>query len=163
MSAYGWLFLLFINSTQFFGGDCQFCSSKIESCELKIPKNPIYNAVIVPRSGVSQQNCVEKLESFHWSIGIYCQSSSFCGMGLDLKSGYNFGSSGGVAPVDEVCDVIVDRSKFECASLKSTLIDAGVLRCELRYFSWHQGHFRLMFRSLSKSKAELVSTFFKKI
>ena len=107
----------------------QSCISNLQLCELTLPLNQINHAVIATRSGLSQSECLQKMETFDWSAGVYCKNSQFCGLGLDLDPNYKkMKILGKIEPVSELCKVFLSRDTFHCSDFKNKLIEIGILR-----------------------------------
>ena len=90
--------LFFISSEQ---ENCRR-TSVLNQCQFSVAKNRIHQAIRVVHLGTSQSECLIKMERFHWSTGIYCPLSWFCGIGLDLTGDYSWVTSGSVSPQVEV-------------------------------------------------------------
>ena len=107
---------------------CNSCKDTLQICEFMVPKSPIHNAVKLYHTGASQSECEMKIERFDWSIGLYCEGSSFCGVGLDNSKDWSSFVSSAVEPVRELCRVIVDVSKMSCHQFKQNLFHIGIMR-----------------------------------
>ena len=107
---------------------CNSCKDTLQICEFMVPKSPIHNAVKLYHTGASQSECEMKIERFDWSIGLYCEGSSFCGVGLDYSKDWSSFVSSAVEPVGEMCRVIVDVSKMSCNQFKQNLFHTGIMR-----------------------------------
>ena len=104
------------------------CGDEVKSCNFEIPKSPAYNAVTIAITGLSQSECLDKINRFDWAIGLYCESSSFCGLGFDDTEEQSTVISSEVTPVSEVCHVFVNWRKLDCGSFKEMLYDIGIIK-----------------------------------
>ena len=114
----------------------QECSN-FELCQFELPKTPIsVTLVTVPLSDViGQSNCTRRMAQFHWSEALFCPTSSFCGMGLDLltSEGQRYSDvikkhHERVLPVTELCGIIVERTRTSCLEVLTALYEIDILR-----------------------------------
>ena len=103
-------------------------TSVLKQCQFSVAKNRIHHAIRVVHLGISQSECLIKMESFHWSTGIYCPLSWFCGMGLDLTGDYSWVTSGSASPVREMCNIWVQNDVMNCNNVLSSIYDAKIIR-----------------------------------
>ena len=73
------------------------------------------------------EECMTKVENMRWSVGLYCESSLFCGLGMDLKTHYERSSQYEISSVTEICDLIVNRQNTKCKNVLRTLYDIKIL------------------------------------
>ena len=104
------------------------CDETFKLCSFLLPKYPIYNALLLYHTGVSQSECLMSVKQFDWSIGLYCEPSAFCGVGLDVSRDYSSLLSGEILPVNEMCHVIIHRERMECHDILPLLYELGILR-----------------------------------
>ena len=116
--------LFFISSEQ---ENCRR-TSVLNQCQFSVAKNRIHQAIRVVHLGTSQSECLIKMERFHWSTGIYCPLSWFCGMGLDSTGDYSWVTSGAVSPVREMCNIWVQSDVINCNDVLISIYDAKILR-----------------------------------
>ncbi|XP_075257537.1 uncharacterized protein LOC142349692 [Convolutriloba macropyga] len=69
-----------------------------------------------------------KVENMRWSVGLYCENSLFCGLGMDLQTDYERPSQPEISPVTEVCDLLVNRQMISCETVLAALYDIKILR-----------------------------------
>ena len=96
-------------------------------CDFKIPKKPVYEKIDVFYSGVSMEECITKVENMRWSVGLYCESSLFCGLGMDLKTNYERPTQPQISSVTEICDLLVNSQKTKCKNVLRTIYDIKIL------------------------------------
>ena len=109
----------------------QTCSGDLIACEFQLPLNSIVHAVVSPTSGISQLECVQKMQQFLWPVGIYCESSRFCGLGLDTKIDFAlFKSLVKIEPVSDICQVFTRLNKIQCEDLMTILLNNGIVKRE---------------------------------
>ena len=109
--------------------DCKL-RHNTQNCDFKIPKKPLYEKIRVFYSGVSIEECITKVENMRWSVGLYCENSLFCGLGMDLQTDYERPSQPEISPVTEVCDLLVNRQMISCETVLAALYDIKILRGE---------------------------------
>ena len=83
---------------------------------------------MVPDIGMNQLECLDKMESFDWSTGVYCQESLFCGMGLDLTRDYSYLTSREVVPVKETCNILVRHDIQSCDQVFASFYEVGIIK-----------------------------------
>ena len=131
MVEYTLILLLIVATTRSFitaDDKCQQTRSFLIKCPFSLPKTRIYHTVMVTDIGINQLECLDRMESFHWSTAIYCQESLFCGMGLDFTRDYSLVSSSEGIPVKETCNILVRQEAIDCDHLLGSFYKVGVLK-----------------------------------
>ncbi len=105
---------------------------KILSCEIDLPKYPVAQLVTVVYAGYNRPQCVNKLYSFEWKLGIFCTDSHFCGLGLDLERNY-FEEGFAAVPFTESCDIIVNKHLITCEEAEEKIYDSGIAEGEIDF------------------------------
>ena len=90
-------------------------------CDYKLLKNQLVESsvVSVAHTGINELSCLTKMALFKWSVGVFCNSSQFCGLAIDFESGFK--EIDNSLPGLEVCGLIVRRDKESCEGFQSTL------------------------------------------
>ena len=104
------------------------CLETVKICDFKVSKAPYFNAVVVTRTGLNKFECLGVMKQFDWSVGIHCEPSLYCGLGLDDSRDYTSFQTSEVEPLSELCEVYVDSLTAKCDVFKSTLYDVGILK-----------------------------------
>ena len=99
-------------------------------CQFSLAKTRIHLSSRVTHSGISQSECEINMIRFHWSVGIFCPLSLFCGMGMELTGDYHPTdlSYHEQTPVKELCNFWVRADMTNCDELYVAIYDAGILR-----------------------------------
>ena len=114
-------------SFSFLSNNCN-SFSLLNQCQFSIAKIIIHHAVIIEHSGITQSECLTKMERFEWPTAIYCHLSWFCGMGLDLTREYSSLISEELTPVKELCIVWVRNDLMDCGILLATIYNSGLIK-----------------------------------
>ncbi|XP_063728018.1 latent-transforming growth factor beta-binding protein 2-like isoform X2 [Symsagittifera roscoffensis] len=101
---------------------------RIVNCDFVLPKNPVSSIAQVPRVGVSLEQCVDNMEAFKWELGMFCPSSHFCGLGIDLSVRYDMRLAQEFEPLWETCFMLTDEEQFSCQAVRSLLYESTLLR-----------------------------------
>ena len=100
----------------------------MKTCDLKVPKYPLHNALRTLNAGLSQSQCVAGIEQFDWPVGVYCELSAFCGLGLDDNKDYSSFITTVVEPVGELCQVFINWRVLQCEDFRQKLLDIRIMR-----------------------------------
>ncbi|XP_075242019.1 uncharacterized protein LOC142336920 [Convolutriloba macropyga] len=104
------------------------CLDTYQNCDFKVPKMPYFNAIIITHTGLNKIECLAVMKRFDWSVGVHCEPSSYCGLGLDSSRDYSSFQTNNIEPLSEICEVFVDSSETTCDDFTSTLYKNGIMR-----------------------------------
>ncbi|XP_075253199.1 uncharacterized protein LOC142345000 [Convolutriloba macropyga] len=91
-------------------------------------KIPLSGFTVTSYNSLTETKCEQRMIRFKWDIGLYCPSSHFCGMGIDLNKTYGFESSTEFTPLQEVCHLLVNNHLTNCEETKENLFSVGILK-----------------------------------
>ncbi|XP_075252255.1 uncharacterized protein LOC142344478 isoform X3 [Convolutriloba macropyga] len=100
----------------------------ITRCQLDLLKIPLASYTVTSHPSLTEENCLGRMQTFKWAIGLFCPSSHFCGMGVNFDSKYDSEQSQEFTPLNEVCHVLVNTEFTTCEETKATLFSVGILR-----------------------------------
>ncbi|XP_075264660.1 uncharacterized protein LOC142356744 [Convolutriloba macropyga] len=68
------------------------------------------------------------MSKFHWSVGVFCEKSNFCGLGLNLDDHDLVIGSNIYEPSSEICQILVDSTKQTCNDVIQKILDSKLIR-----------------------------------
>ena len=115
---------------------CELCddTKSIIRCQFDMAKIPLSGFTVTSYNSLTETKCEQRMIRFKWDIGLYCPSSHFCGMGIDLNKTYGFESSTEFTPLQEVCHLLVNNHLTNCEETKENLFSVGILKRESEIF-----------------------------
>ena len=105
------------------------CDGRAEKavCEVPVSSEPIVHYILTQRLGISLQTCLNVFDTFDWSVGVYCPSVQFCGLGLDISLDYSTRwNRKAFLPSKHECFLITDIKVATCAELNKQLTLASL-------------------------------------
>ena len=122
--------LLALLTTTVASSETKICNSFSNSkqCQFSLSKIRLYNTTKVAHSGIDQSECLTKLQRFHWSTGVYCPVSLFCGLGINLSRDYRAVVSDEISPVKELCNIWVQIDAMTCGDILKFFYEAKILK-----------------------------------
>ncbi len=97
-------------------------------CEVSLPKQPVTDIIQVKYFGVTLHQCQHKMDTFQWPLAVYCQSSWFCGFGIDFTRNFHSSIQSEFAPLREPCQLIVKTDMESCHDVIDRMYSSGVLK-----------------------------------
>ena len=104
---------------------CKLFSS-LKQCQFSLAKNRLHSTIKVAHPGIGQSECLNKMERFYWSTGIYCPLSSFCAWEIDLSRSHKVSDE--ISPVKELCNIWVRNSVTNCNDVLTSFYQEKILK-----------------------------------
>ena len=118
---------------------CQKCTQRSYRyvCEFQLSAYPLAKYVYTQRLGEPLESCLNSLEKYFWSTGIYCPYIQFCGLGLDLKVDYRSRwdrNQFSPARKDQICFAILNTNEISCDEFRKQLHLVGLFSGDISFF-----------------------------